>query len=351
MIEAINQSTASPTLYPPTLPPLQQGSRDATVRLWDVRRSGPTACLTSLDQHADHHRRRAPGLMGGPTELARAHDGWVVALAFTPNGGGLLSAGTDKRLRLWNAATGEHSLRNFRGTRNDRPLGWSITAIQPGAAATGAVLYPNGASGDVHLYTLGGSVGDGAGQQGRPLHVLRGHLDAVSSAVYRRDAGQVVTGGADALILVFDCSRHEAAEGRRLEEAREGEGRAAALGMGSAADGGGGDAWSSDEEEEEEAAEGAGAGNGARRRGFVPPIIQQLITGGGTLPLPPPAPQPQQEEEEGSDNDGEGSGRRCRGGGSGRSSGGGGRKRSRDGRGGGGGSSRGRGRGRGRMRR
>lgn len=316
-----------------------------------MRRSGPTACLATLDQHADHHRRRAPGLMGGPTDLAKAHDGWVVSLAFTPNGSGLLSAGTDKRLRLWNAATGEHSLRNFRGTRNDRPLGWSITAIQPGAAATGAVLYPNGSSGDVNLYPLFGDSNSsgGSGSQGRPWHVLRGHLDAVSSAVYRRDAGQVVTGGADALVLVFDCSRHEAAEGRRLEEEQAEEERTAP-GREQGAASMGADAWSSDEEEEE-AVGGGAAGERPRRGEFVPPIIQQLIAGGGTLPNPPPQTQPQDNR---SDDDDEGSGRGRRGGGGGSSGGrggNGGRKRSRDRRGGSGRGSGSRGRGRGRIRR
>jgi DNA excision repair protein ERCC-8 len=72
-----------------------QGSRDATVRLWDVRRSGGAACLMTLDQHRDHS-----GLVGGrapaqrrPTELAKAHDGWVVSVAYTPDGRWLLSAG------------------------------------------------------------------------------------------------------------------------------------------------------------------------------------------------------------------------------------------------------------------
>ena len=227
------------------------------MRLWDVRRSGGSACLATLDQHADHDRRRAPGLMGGPTELAKAHDGWVVALAFTPNGAALLSAGTDRRLRLWNAGTFKHTLRNFVDTRNDRGLGWGLTAIQPGAAATGAVLYPNGGSGDVHLYPLEGQGkgggGGGGGGGGRPLHVLRGHLDAVSSVVYRRDAEQVLTGGADSLILVFDCSRHDAREGRRLlergEEEEEDRMRRGAAAASSGGEGGAGDAWSSDEEE------------------------------------------------------------------------------------------------------
>lgn len=70
-----------------------QGSKDSTVRLWDVRRSGTTACLTSFDQHLDHTGVREGGHRAEPSLLAKAHDGIVVTIAFTPDGLYLVSAG------------------------------------------------------------------------------------------------------------------------------------------------------------------------------------------------------------------------------------------------------------------
>ncbi len=242
------------------------------MRLWDVRRSGTSACLMTLDQHADH-RGRAPGLMGGPTELAKAHDGWVVSVDFAPNGALLLSAGTDKRMRAWNVATGDNTLLNYAGTRNDKPLGWKVKVIQPGPAGSRSmVLYPNGSSGEVLLYPL--HSGGGGGRRpsaGRVLHRLRGHLDTVQSMVYRREAEQIVTGGADSLLLVFDCSLHDAQEGQRLDQDEE-EGGSREKGRKRSAPSSAAhhDEWSSDEEEEE----GKGGGDGGG--GFVPPILRQL---------------------------------------------------------------------------
>lgn len=262
------------------------------MRLWDVRRSGTSACLTTLDQHADH-RGRAPGLMGGPTELAKAHDGWVVSVEFTPNGCWLLSAGTDKRLRLWNAVTGDNTLLNYAGTHNDKAVEWKVKAIQtgsqggdePGGGGGTMVLYPNGASGEVLLYPLlpqqrlhrrpARRAGGTAGLVGRPVHSLRGHLDTVQSIVYRRDAEQIITGGADSLLLVFDCSRHDAQEGERLDgegEDDDKDGRWLKEGGRKRTAVAATDNWSSDEEEEDGERWGCHGGGG-----FVPPILQQLV--------------------------------------------------------------------------
>lgn len=234
-------------------------------------------------------------MMGGPTGLAKAHDGWVVSVEFTPNGCYLLSAGTDKRLRLWNALTGDNTLLNYAGTHNDKAVGWKVKAIQtgskggdePGGGGGTMVLYPNGASGEVLLYPLlpqnrhhRRRRGTGtAGLVGRPVHSLKGHLDAVQSIVYRRDAEQIITGGADSLLLVFDCSRHDAQEGQRLDE-EEGQGqrkdgngrkRTAAAAV---------DDWSSDEEDDGGGGGREGGGGGHGGGGFVPPILQQLVEDG-----------------------------------------------------------------------
>jgi len=76
---------------------MSQGSCDGTIRLWDIRRSSTSACLHSFDQHRDLGSAppsgRRPTVHSRPTELAKAHAGHVVSLAFTPDGRFLLSAG------------------------------------------------------------------------------------------------------------------------------------------------------------------------------------------------------------------------------------------------------------------
>lgn len=240
-------------------------------------------------------------MMGGPTELAKAHNGWIVSVEFTPNGCYLLSAGTDKRLRLWNALTGDNTLVNYAGTNNDKAGGWKVKAIQTGnkggddlgGVGGTMVVYPNGASGEVLLYPLlpqnrhhcrrkGAGT---AGLLGRPVHSLRGHLDAVQSMVYRRDAEQIITGGADSLLLIFDCSRHDAQKGQRLDDEEGDEWRQDGLGRKRTA-GTAADDWSSDEDEGEEGGGGGEGGEGGHREGgFVPPILR-LVEGGGSRGAP-----------------------------------------------------------------
>jgi WD40 repeat protein len=58
---------------------LASGSRDETVRLWDVATGYPRATLTG-------------------------HGGWVTAVAFSPDGTMLASGSYDRTVKLWKAA-------------------------------------------------------------------------------------------------------------------------------------------------------------------------------------------------------------------------------------------------------
>jgi WD40 repeat protein len=57
------------------------GSQDKTARLWDAATGKPLATLK--------------------------HDGWVVTVAFSPDGRQVLTGSQDKTARLWDAATGK----------------------------------------------------------------------------------------------------------------------------------------------------------------------------------------------------------------------------------------------------
>lgn len=75
---------------------LASGSMDNRLLLWDVRAS--RSCLFSMDQH---NGRNNPNI-----EQTTAHNGYVHGLSFTADGLFLISVGTDGRMRLWNAQTG-----------------------------------------------------------------------------------------------------------------------------------------------------------------------------------------------------------------------------------------------------
>jgi hypothetical protein len=138
------------------------------------------------------------------------------------------------------------------------------------------ILYPNGRSGEVLLFPLlsrGGMSGRSRSQSsgrlerpravGQPSHRLRGHLDVVQSMAYRRDAGQIITGGADSLLLVFDCSRHDKEESRLLDGENDGQYPKGSKRRAAEA----ADQWSSDEDDN--------SGRVDHEEGFVPPILRQ----------------------------------------------------------------------------
>ncbi|CAM9968086.1 unnamed protein product, partial [Hapterophycus canaliculatus] len=170
---------------------LATGSVDQTVRLWDIRRSGASACLISLDQHQeeeeegeeeedDHEIRgdrgggdaegeghddgggtpgggRGGGGKGGrrgylkhlklaphasrASKFARAHAGPVNSLCFAPDGCHLLTAGTDNRLRLWHVDTGRNTMTNYLRTLNKRRRPFGMAVGKPAGSLSETVGY------------------------------------------------------------------------------------------------------------------------------------------------------------------------------------------------------------------
>ncbi|GAP85790.1 putative DNA excision repair protein ercc-8 [Rosellinia necatrix] len=94
---------------------LATGGADGTVRIWDIRRAG--ALIGMLD-HEDSLGLYYNGLLGddgkvGMRASAKAHVAPVNGLTWTDDGGYLVSAGHDHRIRVWDAATGRNTLAGF----------------------------------------------------------------------------------------------------------------------------------------------------------------------------------------------------------------------------------------------
>lgn len=96
------------------------GHADGKVRVWDVRRSGGVLALLDQDDSlgvVHHHRHRiASGETGHAPESrasAQAHDDAVNGLSWTDDGRYIISSGLDRKIRVWDAATGANTLASY----------------------------------------------------------------------------------------------------------------------------------------------------------------------------------------------------------------------------------------------
>ncbi|KAI1878677.1 hypothetical protein JX265_002854 [Neoarthrinium moseri] len=107
---------------------LASGSVDGTVRIWDIRRAGGTIGMLDKEDSLGLHYNGLLGTDGRPrTRLAaKAHSGPVNGLAWTDDGNFLISGGHDRRIRVWDAATGANTLASFGPSIKNWQLG-SVT--------------------------------------------------------------------------------------------------------------------------------------------------------------------------------------------------------------------------------
>lgn len=98
---------------------LVSGHADGKVRVWDIRRAG--GVIAQLDQEdalGVVHRFRHASAAGLDRithfrEAAQAHDEAVNGLQWTDDGRYIVSAGLDRRVRVWDADTGGNTLASF----------------------------------------------------------------------------------------------------------------------------------------------------------------------------------------------------------------------------------------------
>lgn len=135
---------------------------------------------------------------GEPDSLAnyrtlRGHTGPVRSVAFSPDGGRLLSGGHDNTLRVWNLEGESTTAKALRGH------GGRVHAVA--FSPDGVHALSGGHDNQVRVWNLG----DYRETQVLQAKVLRGHNDAVLSAAFSPDGQQVVTASRDRSARIWDA--------------------------------------------------------------------------------------------------------------------------------------------------
>jgi len=192
---------------------LASGSADKTVRVWDLRRSGSTACLATLDRHAAPAERRDADDDGDAlpwhslgSVAATAHDAVVVHVGFCNRW--LVTVGRNGDAQTWDAQTYANQRARFPRLRCDRhgyaaaPLGVAYAGADLAADQALAVL-PHGRS------VLAASLTDGAA-----LWTCPDTLATVHACAFRAATQELVVGGSAGLIRLRPKRSFDAASFR-----------------------------------------------------------------------------------------------------------------------------------------
>ena len=116
--------------------------------------------------------------------------GRVVALAISPDGQTIATAGPDEPVRLWQAGTGEKAGDEIRGAAGASTLAFARDA------AGGPLLVTGRDDGTVRLFD----------RQGREVRVLPGHTGPVLTLTASPDGSAIASGGRDDCVCVWDVS-------------------------------------------------------------------------------------------------------------------------------------------------
>jgi WD40 repeat protein len=145
------------------------------VKVWDVTTRGLVRAFGGGTDRVQP--TRSPS---GPAS------GAVTAVAFSPDGAHLLSAGHDgARMKLWDMATGQ-LVRVWEAQRQVRSLAFS---------PDGRRALSGGGDGTLRLWDI---------TTGQLVHTFVGHAETVTSVVFSRDGRRILSGSRDGSIRVWD---------------------------------------------------------------------------------------------------------------------------------------------------
>jgi len=196
---------------------LVTGSMDGTVRRWNPltgkqeailrKESSPILGVTVSDDQkyvfscgSNASIQALDPQKGGVEYAFDAHQGGVNSLELGP-GQMLLSAGNDKRVRVWHIdAQGARELGRFATLRAEAPLRVVRLVQLPGQGETGTLALTAGADGLCQLWDLKSLNGDG------PLSNKCGPEDPAWNCTFSPDGRLLATGGNDTGVCIWDCA-------------------------------------------------------------------------------------------------------------------------------------------------
>ena len=143
---------------------LASGSRDTTIRLWDINTGRPLRTLTG-------------------------HTLWVNSVAFSPDGNTLASGSADGTIRLWNSTTGENIVTLEGHTEGVTSVAFSVD---------GRTLASGSFDDTVRLWNP---------TTGAHLATFSGHKGDVNAIAFSPDGITLASGSSDSTILLWELTR------------------------------------------------------------------------------------------------------------------------------------------------
>jgi WD40 repeat protein len=161
---------------------------DNSVRLWDAASGRQTAMLTGPGRRDPTHRRP------DPDPAAYDPGGYLLALAWGPDGSQLVSGSRDSSVQFWDVEAAR-----LRLTVRLPGQGVDALAFRPDGAVVAAGLGENPAvNGDYRVHILDA-------RDGSTLRTLAGHTDGVEAVRFAPDGRRLVTAGLDRTVHVWDA--------------------------------------------------------------------------------------------------------------------------------------------------
>ncbi|KAL7896541.1 WD40-repeat-containing domain protein [Trichoderma sp. SZMC 28014] len=132
---------------------LVSGHADGKARIWDIRRAG--GVIAQLDQedslgivHRFKHATASGSDWGSMPHFrasAQAHDEAVNGLQWTDDGRYIVSAGLDRRIRVWDTDTGANTLASFGSIVQNQHAKTASFLVTPSGLSTGhqLLVWPN----------------------------------------------------------------------------------------------------------------------------------------------------------------------------------------------------------------
>jgi WD40 repeat protein len=184
---------------------LATGSKDNTVRLWDVERafelrklSGHTAWIKAVAFSPDG-KWLATGALDGAVKLwdvatgrelkSLSGGGSINAIAFSPDARLLATGNAENSVQLWNAQTGQV----------ERTLAGHTGAVLTVAfSPDGKLLASSGRDNSIKLWDIA---------SGRETHTLTGHAERVRALAFSPDSRRLASGSNDRTIKIWDAAK------------------------------------------------------------------------------------------------------------------------------------------------